>query len=163
MRMRIVVAFLALAMSHSAFALCLQPLCTCTMSTTPMIFSAYNPLSSGNVDSSANIAVACRGVVGLLIPYTIGLSTGASGSFSERTMTSGAAKLRYNLYGDASFASVLGDGTASSYLINGNVGLDLLGLSLPFEHRIYGRIAGGQRTTVPGAYTDNIFVTVTYY
>lgn len=136
--------------------------CTCWVSTTPVVFSPYNPLSASNDDSVGHAKVGCGGIVGLLIPYQIALSAGG-GTLANRQMASGAKKLPYNLYSSAAYTSIWGDGTGGTVTVGGSIPLDLLGLSPDIDHPIYGRVPARQTGVTPGSYTDTLTVTVTYY
>lgn len=152
-----------LAWSGPARALCLPAVCSCGVTTTNVAFGTYNPLAFGNTDSTGSVRVSCGGVAGLLIPFNIAISPGGGGSYGGRRMSSGAHHLSYNLYTDASYTTIWGDGSASSQLINAGVTLDVLGLSPAQTFWIYGRLPGRQLTAVPGVYADTINVTLTYY
>ncbi|MFG6429203.1 spore coat U domain-containing protein [Roseateles sp. LYH14W] len=154
---------LLLAWAGPARALCLPALCSCGVTTTNLAFGTYSPLAFGNTDSTGSVRVSCGGVAGLLIPFNIAISAGASGSYANRLMKSGAHSLAYNLYTDASYTTRWGDGSASTQLVSAGMLLDVLGLSPPQNFYIYGRIPGRQVTTVPGVYSDTISVTLTYY
>lgn len=148
-------------LTQNAFALCLAPLCTCGVTATPLSFAPFNPLLGTLQRSSSTVRLNCNSTVGLLVPYTVALSTG-SGSYTSRRMTSGARTLNYNLYTDSAYSTVWGDGTSGSAVLSGNVTLAALAsFSLPFT--LYGQIDAGQNTLVPGVYTDNLTVTLTYY
>ena len=87
---------------------------------------------------------------------TITLSKGGSGSYS-RAMQSGAGQLAYNLYRDASRATVWGDGT-------GGTGTDQM--ARPPRNQwvdvtVFGRIAPGQDASI-GSYADSVIVTLEY-
>ncbi|MCU7373423.1 spore coat U domain-containing protein [Paucibacter sp. O1-1] len=162
--LRLLVLLLAAACgAGSAQALCLPVLCSCTVSTTPLLFGSYNPLAHGHTDSSASIKVGCGGVAGLLIPYNLAISAGGGGSFANRRMSLGAHQLSYNLYTDAARSTVWGDGTAATLLMPGSITLDILGLAPQQTHWVYGRLPGRQLGAAPGAYTDTLSVTLTYY
>ena len=159
---RCLVALGLLFAGAQAQALCIQGLCACTVSTTNVAFGSYNPLAFGNIDSTGSVSVKCGGVVGLLIPFKIDLSTGG-GSFTARRMASGANLLGYNLYTDTSYTTIWGDGTGTTQSVVSGVTLDALGLSPAQVFWVYGRIPGRQLTVVPGPYADSISVTLTYY
>lgn len=146
-----------------AQALCLPAVCSCTLVTTHVAFGTYNPLAFGNTDSTGTIKVDCGGVAGLLIPFNIAISTGNGASYANRRMKSGANQLAYNLYTDASYTSVWGDGSGASQLVSSGVTLDVAGLAPAQNFHVYGRIPGRQLTTIPGAYSDTISVTLTYF
>ena len=154
---------LLLCQGGAVQALCLPAVCTCTLQTSNVAFGNYNPLAFGNTDSTGSLKIDCGGVVGLLIPYSIGISTGGSGSYANRRMTQGANTLNYNLYTDAAYTTVWGDGSGASLLKSASVTLDVLGLAPAQNHWIYARMPGRQLTAVPGTYTDTINVTLTYY
>lgn len=147
----------------AAQALCLAPVCNCSVSTTALAFGSYNPLAYGNTDSSGSVRVSCAGVAGLLIPYDIALSPGGGGSYASRRMAFAAYTLSYNLYADASHTSVLGDGSAGTLKLSGSLTLDLLGLAPAVTHWVYGRLPGRQLGAAPGSYSDALTVTLTYY
>ncbi|KAK6024708.1 spore Coat Protein U domain protein [Ostertagia ostertagi] len=151
------------AWAGPARALCITGLCTCTLGTTNVAFGTYSPLAFGNTDTTGTVKVDCGGVVGLLIPFSIAISAGGSGSYANRQMKSGSNQLAYNLYTDASYTTVWGDGTSSSQLVNAGVTLDLAGLAPTQNFYVYGRIPGRQLSAVPGVYVDTISVTLTYY
>ena len=146
----------------SARALCVPVACSCAVATTNVAFGTYNPLAFGNTDTSASLKVTCGGVAGLLIPFDIALSAGGSGSATSRRLSSGARTLTYNLYADAAYTTVWGDGTTAP-VVSASVLLDVLGLAPAQQFWVYGRIPGRQLTAVPGVYADAINVTVTYY
>lgn len=148
--------------SGGAHALCLPAVCSCTVTLTNLAFGSYNPLAFGNTDSTSNIGVKCGGVVGLLIPFSMAISTGG-GTFTTRQMVSGTNKLNYNLFTDNSYTTVWGDGTGSTQLPASGVTLDVAGLAPTQNYTVYGRLPGRQLTAVPGSYTDTLSVLVTYY
>ena len=151
------------AWAGPARALCVPGLCSCGVTTTNVAFGTYSPFAFGNTDSTGSVKVSCGGVAGLLIPFNIAISTGSSGSYANRQMSSGGHKLSYNLYTDPSYTTLWGDGSAATQLINAGVLLDVLGLSPAQNFYVYGRIPGRQLTAVPGIYSDTINVTLTYF
>ena len=155
-------ALLLWLVTGPAQALYISPLCSCSVTTTHVVFGSYNPLTSGNTDSTGSVRVSCGGVAGLLIPYQIDITRGGGASYGARRMNSGANQLAYNLYTDNTYLTIWGDGSGGSQSVPGGILLDVLGLSPPQTHWIYGRIPGAQTTAVPGGYVDTITVTVTY-
>jgi spore coat protein U-like protein len=153
---------LLLCTASPAHALCVAPLCSCSVSTTSLAFGAYNPLANVNVDSTASVRISCGGVVGLLIPYDVALGPGG-GTYGARRLTSGAATLNYNLYTSNTMATVWGDGSASTQILSGAILLDVLGWAPVQSHTVYGRIPLGQTGARPGVYGDTVSVTVTYF
>lgn len=160
--LRCAVLFFGFVLARDASALCTL-VCSCTATTTGIVFPTYNPLSSGNVDSVGNVRVACGGVVGLGIPYTVTLSAGTSGSMSNRQMAAGAARLSYNLFISNGYSTVWGDGSGATGTVSGGFALDVAGLAPPQDNTVYGRIPGNQMTVAPGVYADTLVVTLTYY
>ena len=80
------------------------------------------------------------------------LSTG-SGTYAARAMTSGSHQLLYNLYLDASYVTIWGDGTAGTGTLQDSTNKN--------TYTIYGRIPALQNAWV-GSYSDTIVVTITY-
>lgn len=160
---KLIAALFLLFLSQQASALCLPIVCTCNVSATPVAFGSFNPLNGTTHDATGNVAFACGGVAGLVIPYTVTLSQGHSNNYAMRRMTNGGNRLTYNLYRDSTRQTIWGNGTGGSATVAGNILLDLLGLSPPTNLPVYGRILPGQITAVPGIYADTITVTVTYY
>jgi spore coat protein U-like protein len=86
----------------------------------------------------------------------IALSTGSSGTFANRTMRQGASTLNYNIFGDANFTFLWGDGTSNSFIRNVTVDKNR-NETVP----MYGRIPPGQDPLV-GLHSDTIIVTLTF-
>ena len=127
----------------------------CNVSATNLAFGSFSPQTDSTVDSTATITVTCN----KSIPYTIALSPGSSGTYSPRRMTNGGNQLAYNLYSDAGYSQVWGNGTGGSSRVS-----DSIDLRFGFKnHTVYGRIPlSTQRSAVVGSYSDSIIVTVTY-
>lgn len=161
--LRFLLACLGLAWSASAHALCVQPLCTVSLTTTNVAFGTYSPLLYGNTTTSGSVKVAFGGVAGLLIPFSIAISAGSSANFSTRTLRSGTNTLNYNLYIDSAYTTIWGDGSAGTQVASGSVTLDVNGLAPAQTFWVYGSIPGRQLTVAPGSYSDTLTVTMTYY
>lgn len=142
-----------------AWAACAQlSVCSCTVTTTGVSFGNYIPIDPTNNDSSGSVRVRCTLLVALAGSYTIDLSTGSSGTYSQRTLKNGASTLAYNLYVDAAHSQVLGDGSGgSSHITRSFTAL----LAIDQTTNVYGRIPGAQNV-LAGIYSDTIIVTVTY-
>lgn len=127
---------------------------TCSVGSSGIAFGSFNPLSEMTVDSTGTITVTCDASAS----YTIALSPGGSGTFSPRRMSSSGHYLAYNLYRDAGYNQIWGDGTGGSYTIAG-----LIPASGSRDHTVYGRIpVFSQRSAMVGSYSDSITITVTY-
>ena len=127
----------------------------CSVSSTNLSFGSFSPLTDSTVDSTATITVTCNKA----IPYTIALSPGGSGTYSPRSMTNGGNHLAYNLYFDAGYSQVWGNGTGGSFTVSGTIPLRFDST----DHTVYGRIPlSTQRSAEVGSYSDSITVTVTF-
>ncbi|MBO9689188.1 spore coat protein U domain-containing protein [Roseateles chitosanitabidus] len=154
---------LALAAHEASAVLVCVGACSCSAQTTSLLFANYNPLAYGNTDTTGTVTIKCGGVAGLLVPYTIALSTGGGSTFAGRRLAYGANVLSYNLYSDSGYTSIWGDGTASTSTASGFVLLDVISLLGSVTYTVYGRIPGRQVTTIPGGpYVDAVTVTITY-
>lgn len=140
---------------------------TCTVSTLPVSFGSYNGLGGSALTSTGTVSLACTGVtvLGLTsidVDYTINLSTGGSGSYSTRKMSLLTNNLTYNLFKDAGYSQIWGDGTGGSVNVTGGIHQSgLLVTTVTVNIPVYGRIPAPQN--IPGgAYSDSITVTVNY-
>ncbi len=159
---------------------------TCTITVSGLAFGSYVPARPTPLDSAATIQVTC---VGDPDPgqngYTISIDGGNSGSAAARHMLSGGNQLNYNLYQDAAFTTVWGDGTSGGSTVTQNLpgamgmgmGMGMgLGLALGMgtgmgmglattitnsNHTVYGR-APALQDPVPGSYADAPIVTIEF-
>lgn len=130
-----------------------EPGCSLDSLTGPA-FGFYDPLSFQPTTTLGSINLCCTemGSSSVLLE----LSTGHSGDATERSMVSGGNELVYNLFLDAAYAQVWGDGS------NGTARYEVAQpadgcTSLP----VYGRMPA--RQPVPaGAYSDTLTVTLTF-
>lgn len=128
---------------------------TCTVSATGVGFGNYNPAAA--TTATGTVTVTCSHPPNPpTANYTITLSTG-SGSFSSRNMTFGGTIVSYQLYTDAAYSTVWGDGSSGSSIVSGTS----LANGNPLGYTVYGRIPANQWPPA-GIYTDSIIVTVTY-
>lgn len=126
----------------------------CDVSATTLNFGAYNPASASALTGTSTISVYCTGGS----PYTTALNVGSGGgTFATRTLLSGSNTLSFNLYRDAAYSQIWGDGTASTYTVAGTGS----GLLTANTLTVYGQIPISQDKPV-GTYTSTITVTVTY-
>lgn len=119
---------------------------------------AFGDISGIEKRASGTITLACRGVEAA--GYTILLGAGRSGTYGPRTLTSGQAVLRYNLYTDAAYTRVWGDGSAGTTAVSGVLQPGPSGQASA-SFRVYGRLPAQTRLT-PGSYADSLIVTVVY-
>jgi spore coat protein U-like protein len=132
----------------------------CDVTATSLNFGSYDIFSPTPLDSTASINVTCN------IPsrnpqapmtVTVSLSTCSSGSFAQRWMQAGGPdNLNYNLYTNASFSTIWGDGGGSSSTQTGFVSK-----ASPWNATIYGRIPALQNVST-GNYGDTITVTIDF-
>lgn len=143
-----------------AFLVCcglVLPACgaaTCSVLSASITFGSYGPLTHATADETAlgSILVSCTGPT----TGTISLAVG-TGSFSARTMPSGGNTLYYNLYIDAGYTEIWGDGTSGT-------------LTVPFTFSssgsqnfpVYGKIPHGQSSAAVGTYNATPQVTITW-
>ena len=126
----------------------------CTVSTSALAFGSVNVIGGSNVDGSGGLTITCTSGTAWSAAAGVGAGTGAS--FTSRRMTSGANQLGYNLYTTSGYATVWGDGTASTGLLTGT------GTGSAQSITVYGRVGSGQTGVPAGSYVDTVAVTVTY-
>ena len=148
----------------------------CTVSTSGLAFGSYNPLSASATTANASITTQCYEVGrgggggrgrgqncnrGCTVPFTLYVSTGDSGTFSARSMLSGTHSLAYNIFTDATYSVIVGNGTGGSETLSGIVNLSGRALTGETVETVYGRIPAAQNAN-PGQYTDTLTITVEY-
>jgi len=131
---------------------------SCTVSASGVAFGIYDPTVATATFSSGTVSVSCvvSGATGHN-PITIAFDTGSSGTFNSRTMLNGTDVLNYNLYLDAAYTQVWGDGTGisltdSQYVTPGKPSV---------VATVYGMMPALQ-TPGSGTFTDTITVTVSF-
>lgn len=129
---------------------------SCTVSAVGVAFGTYTPLQASALDMTGTINITCTGVTGRNA-VTVDLSTGASNSYLTRTLVTGTYTLNYNLYYDAAYTQVWGNGTGGSVQGGTIIRRRAPNATLP----VYGAVAAGQ-DPAPGTYGDTITVSVNY-
>lgn len=124
---------------------------TCTVSVLPIDFGVINS-NSQNLQSTILSATCTKGTT-----FNISLSEGQSNDFNNRFMTlsNNSDSLRYNIYLDAFYLNIFGDGN------NGTIVLSDVGTGNEQNYTIYGKIPTGQYVS-PGNYSDLITATLFY-
>lgn len=153
----------------AALLLCLSPLCakaatwTCTVSATGPAFGVYNPFNISPTEANGTVQATCSLLSGSSATVNIvdSFSTGSSGVYSNRTMLSGTNTLSYNLYFDAAYTQIRGNGTGGSQTGSATLNLTSSDRTQTATGTIYGRIPAGQNVA-PGSYSDTIVVTITF-
>jgi spore coat protein U-like protein len=131
----------------------------CTISTMPVSFGLYNPLTPTPNVATGTVTMTCTVLVGLFESWTLALSAGNSNNFTARTMLNGASPLSYNLYTTAAYSNVWGDGSGSTSVISGGALLSIGTTVYPYT--VYGRIPAGQDPAA-GTFMDTIVVTLNF-
>ena len=127
---------------------------TCTISTTSVNFGTYDVFASSATDSTGTVTITCNGAAHNIV---VTLSTGASGAYNPRTMTSGGETLSYNLYRDAARTSIWGDGTGgTSTYTEANPPNNT-----PIPITVYGRVPAGQDVSA-GGYSDTVSAVINF-
>jgi spore coat protein U-like protein len=136
----------------------------CTISATPMAFGTYDPSSTtalGPVTST--IAAQCTVPPGNPITngftMSVSLSTGSSGTYTPRRMTSTppGGTVNYNLYTTATATTIWGDGTAGTATVALTIPKITPGQSGAASALAYGFVPPLQ-VAPPGDYADAISV-----
>jgi spore coat protein U-like protein len=145
------------ATTGTSFAVTATVQATCSATAAALAFPAYTP-GTGAQTANTTISVKCTKNA----PFTVALNAGATTgtSFAQRLMGSGANTLQYQLYKDAAFTNVFGDGTASTQTVTGTG----LGIATANSVQVFGQVldSATNQAASAGAYTDTITVTVTY-
>jgi spore coat protein U-like protein len=125
----------------------------CTVSTTSANFGTYDVFNPSANASTATITYRCGGDKDILIT----LSKGSSSTFTPRTLRNGTEVLQYNLYRDAAFSTIWGDGTSgtTTYTIKNPPNNQDVVLT------VFGRIPAQQDVAV-GSYADALTVTINF-
>lgn len=131
----------------------------CTVANSGIAFGGYSMMTPTPRDSSGSVTVTCTVLVGLLVTIYTELGTGVSGSYFPRQMANGANRLNYNLYTDASYSTVWGNGAGGTARRTFSALLTIGTTNIPYT--FYGRIPAGQGPPA-GAYSDNVVVTVIF-
>ena len=126
----------------------------CTISATGVSFGTYDVFTSGADASTGTITYRCSASV---TNVQITISTGASPTYTPRTLVKGSENLQYNLYQDSAHLTVWGDGTGGTGTYtraNPPKNQDVL-------LTIFGQVPALQDVSV-GSYSDTLVVTVNF-
>jgi spore coat protein U-like protein len=145
------------------FAVCAHAAGTCTVSATGPAFGVYNPLNATDLAANGSVTATCTWTGGGATTFNLvsSYNAGSSGSFATRYMLSGINRLNYNLYYDAAYTQIRGDGSGGSQTGGATVTVSNAAPTATATGVIYGRVPALQNP-VPGSYTDTITVTITY-
>jgi spore coat protein U-like protein len=131
-----------------------QAVSTCTLTTVGVAFGNYNVYTATATTANGKVKVECNFADTIQVSLNPGVN---SGGFPNRYMASGTNLLSYNLYLDATFMTIWGDGTGGTS-IYGPTAITPTG-SLTVT--VYGQIPALQDVTL-GSYTDTITATLSY-
>lgn len=136
---------------------------SCTVSVPALSFGAYNPFLATPDEVNDTITATCTLLTGTAatVSLTDSFSTGSSNTYATRTMLSGANKLNYNLYKDAAYTQIRGNGTGGSVTGTATLNLTSTNPVQSVSGTIYGQIPARQNVA-PGTYTDTLVVTITF-
>jgi len=132
----------------------------CRLRVTGISFGTYTPGQAIPANANGNVHVRCRGNPRPNQPtfYLLSLSAGNSGSFTPRQMQLAPSKfLTYNIYIDPLYATIWGDGSPGTSLIQQT----FTGRRYDADHRAYGRVDASQDPE-PGYYSDTLVVTLIF-
>ncbi len=126
----------------------------CSVSSLPLVFGAYNPISGSATDSTTMITVACESMTSD-VQYAISLSVPGDG----RKLTSGNFSLNYELYSDPGRATVWNVSNTVAGIVTKPAGA----LQNNDSKTVYGRIPANQNSAGAGSYNASpITITVSY-
>jgi spore coat protein U-like protein len=139
----------------------------CSVAVSGLAFGTYDQLATIADDSTGTVTVTCtsigKGGGVTRVNYSVAFSTGASGGYEQRFMTSGAPRLNYNLFVDAARSAIWGNGNSGTQVITGSlmVGPGVGNGTRIATHTVYGRVPAQQDAAV-GSYADAIVLTLTF-
>jgi spore coat protein U-like protein len=130
----------------------------CTVSTSPVNFGSYNPLSAATVTATGQVLLRCtRGTI-----PAVALDNGGNAAGGQRRMANGGEFLAYNLMrptgndaGDACPAAGAGTSWSSAFTLTSAPS------SAQRTFNVCGQLPGAQDVPA-GTYTDTVVATVTF-
>jgi spore coat protein U-like protein len=134
----------------NAFGVSTAVAASCSISGVSNIgFSGYNPTLTST--GTGSISALCSKDT----PYTLSLSAGV-GTFANRAMSGPVTdKLNYNVFLDAGYTSIFGDGTSTTSSVSAT------GTGAVQAITVYGKIPSGQFINV-GSYSETLTVSLVY-
>lgn len=136
-------------------ATCNVPARPVQVSATNLSFGNYNAASGAQTTANMTVTVRCGNAGDSLPALVASLSKGGSSTYSPRRMSLSTNTLNYNIYNQAGFTTIWGDGTGGTLTRNYGGGANVATATG------FGMIPVGQYVA-PGLYTDTITVTITY-
>lgn len=159
MAVALLLALFSAAQTHAA---------SCTVSSSGLAFGSYQPLtipgkfSSTAATSTASVSVVCTGIMSAST-YTIALGPSVVGNgdrISTRFLANsgGGDYMIFNVYREASYSTVWGDGITAGGVLGGTIPVGDSNQS----HAVYARVAAGQNTLKAGSFSGSLTMTLTY-
>jgi spore coat protein U domain-containing protein, fimbrial subunit CupE1/2/3/6 len=141
------------ASASAPFSVTATVLASCTVAAGSLAFGNYAAADASPTDATSTINVTCTNDTS----YTVALDGGVTESnVAARAMSDGASHtLPYQIYTDASHATVWGDGTGTSQTQSGT------GSGVQQALTAYGRVPQAQFVSA-GNYSDTVTVSVSY-
>jgi spore coat protein U-like protein len=143
-----------------------QAAATCTISAVGVAFGTYNPANPNPTTANGSLLATCTWTGGgsTTLSLTTSFSPGNSGSYPNRWMLrpSSTDRLNYNIYMDAGYTRIRGNGTAGT--VTGGpaqVTVTRNNRTATATGTLFGRIPAGQNVS-PGNYSDTITVTLLF-
>lgn len=129
----------------------------CSFTAANINFGTYNIIQTSPNTTAATISITCNPAKPQTV--TIALSTGSSGIYAQRELSpslAGADRLLYNIFTDASYSTIFGNGTGGSQIL-----LNAVSRKTPWNVTYYGRIPAGQDVSAD-LYTDILTMSVDF-
>jgi len=120
-------------------------------------FGTYSAFSTTAVTATSAFSVNCTPPATALMTIT----TGGSGTFNSRQMSSGGNKMNYNLYMDAANTIIWGDGTSGTQYVTFVATPGQKDYPATGTAPIYATIPAGLNVA-PGTYTDTVNMIVNW-
>lgn len=128
---------------------------TCSVSTSPVAFSTYNPASATDNTTTGTVTVTCTNGTAYTVALDAGANAGSPGDITTRRMKANTSDyLPYQLYKEGTYTTAWGNGGGA--ILSGQTG-NGSAQAIP----VYGKITQGQYVA-SGSYVDTVVVTITY-
>jgi len=133
----------------------------CTLSSTALAFGQYLPSRGTPSDFTATINVSCTASGTAPVPILGTVTLLGSGGLSDRELTDGPNRLRYQLFLDPARTILWGEGSGAG---GAKSIAGVVGPTTPFRETltVYGRILARQSGAVVGNYTARITAVLNY-
>lgn len=143
----------ALAWADAATAA--PPGTICSVSTTGIAFGVYDVFAPAPLASTGTITISCDNNANATISIS---ASGVSGIFQPRQMrlAAGTDLMNYNIYTDAGYATVWGDGTAGTVTVAAKPKKNA-----PLNVTVFGSVPPLQNLSA-GSYADTVTVTIVW-